>query len=275
MDRIIHILLLLLLCGCSKGYAPDPPQVVACPTPNLTIAALHDLYLDTAVEVHQPLVVTGLVTTSDRAGNFYHTLIIEQEGHALEIMAGMDGLHNLYPIGCRLYLKLDGLTLERNRGVLQAGPKAPDYDYTSVGYFYSRVHLDEHLFRGAMEEPYPAVPVLHIDELTPADCGRLVMISNLKYAPLQEDTEDASENGEESMRSPESETTEEGWSGYRRFEDEAGNALHTYTSSYALYATHPLPEGRVALRGIVQQIERGEHAGYILKLRDERDILRY
>ncbi len=251
----------LILCGiafatagCSKGYDPEPPADPAIPVPNITIARLHDLCRDRAVVVQEPLVLTGLVTTSDRAGNFYRTLCIEEEGAAVEIRLGTEESHNRYPIGYRLYLRLQGLCLERNRGILQVGPPAPASAGSAAAYFQSQALLDEYLFRGEAEEPLQG-RILEISELTPELCGTLVLIPGLRYRPAEETEE------------------EPRWEGYRRFEDETGATLHTYVSPYARFAERELPEGATALRGILQRTESGEYEGYILKLRDEKDCL--
>jgi len=263
--RFVRGAIRLILCGiafamtgCSKGYDPEPPAEPAIPIPNITIARLHDLCRGEAVVVREPLVVTGRVTTSDRAGNFYRTLCIEEEGAAVEIRLGTEESHNRYPIGYRLYLRLQGLCLERNRGILQAGPPAPASAGSAAAYFRSQALLDEYLFRGNAEEPLQG-RVLEIGALSPELCGTLVLIPGLRYRPEEETEEETEENPR--------------WEGYRRFEDETGAALHTYVSPYARFAEKRLSEGATALRGILQRIESGEYEGYILKLRDEKDCL--
>ena len=76
------------------------------------------------------------VTTSDRAGNFYRTLCIEQAGAALEVMVGLDHLHNDYPPGSRLMVRLRGLTLGLQYGVLQAGTRAEPGSGYATGSTY-------------------------------------------------------------------------------------------------------------------------------------------
>lgn len=239
--------------GCSKGYDPEPPAVPPQPAPTLTLEALHTLYNDEAVLIREPMVVTGLVTSSDEAENFYRSLIIEEEGAAIEIRAGVDGLHNRYPVGCRVYLALEGLCMERSRGVLQVGPPAAGSDFTAVGSFYSQALLDRFLFRGEREALYVRPTLWLIPELDEKLCGTLVLIPHLHYEPLE----------------PEPGV----WSGYRRFVDREGDVLYTYTSPYARFADRPLPDGETALRGILQYEEQGAYAGFVIKLRDENDNL--
>lgn len=273
MDRVVRILLCGLLCaaaGCSKGYDPEPPAAFDVPEPNITIARLHDLCPDEAVVVREPLAITGLVTTSDREGNFYRTLCIEQEGAAVELLTGTEESCNRYPVGCRLVLRLQGLCMERSRGVLQIGVPAASSAWRAADYFYSQALLDEYLFRKEPEAA-PSGRILAAGELTQELCGTLVLIPGLRYRPLPEEETDA--EAAEAAETGAEDAEEPCWEGYRRFEDDEGFALHTYVSSYARFAGRRVPTGRTALRGILQYVDSGEYAGYVLKLRDENDCL--
>lgn len=256
MNRIVHaalIGLLLSAAGCSKGYDPEPPQRPPVPVPTVTIAEFQKLCLDGATVIREPIVLTGIVTTSDRSGNFYRTLGIEQNRSAVEIRTGTENSHTRYPVGSRVCLRVQGLCVERQRGVLQIGPTASPSSAEAVGYFRAQSLLDCHLFCGEREEPLPTGTPRTPDELDTALCGTLVLLSGFRYEPEDEE--------------------EPCWEGYRRFVDDEGFAIHTYVSSYARFARQPIPAGRVALRGMLQRIDTGPHAGYIIKLRDETDCL--
>lgn len=256
MDRIKTTLAILwiLAAGCSGGYDPEPPAVRTPPAPTLSIGTLHALYRGELVTIGEEMVVAGRVTTSDRAGNFYRTLCIEQEGYGLEILVGGESLHSRYPLGSLLHLRLRGLTLAESRGVLQAGIKAPDYAYEELEYLSAQPRIDEHLFRAELQEE-PRARNFQIEELRIEQCGTLVVVAGLRHEPLG----DAGETLE----------------GYHRFVDRNGGVLHLYVSPYARFAAHPLPTGEAALRGILQHLSSGEHAGFVIKPRNEEDILSF
>lgn len=257
MDRIkIAILLVLItIAGCSKGYDPEPPVSVLPPRPTLTLERLHELYRSAVVTIKEPMVVRGRVTTSDRAGNFYRTLCIEEEGYALELLIGGDQLHSRYPIGIELVVNLEGLTLAQNRGVLQAGRRAADYQYGELAYLDAQPLIDRHLFRTTNPIEEPKARRVTIQELAPELCGSLLNISELRWEPQ-----------------PDEGSTLEG---YHCFRDRQGDSILLYVSTYARFAHQTIPEGEVTLHGILYHLSSGNYAGYHLKPRDESDISIY
>lgn len=245
----------MAMAGCSKGYDPEPPVSLLPPRPTLTLERLHALYRSEEVTINEEMVVRGRVTTSDRAGNFYRTLCIEEEGYALELLVGSDQLHSRYPLGSELVVNLRGLTLAQSRGVLQAGRRAADYQYGALEYLDAQALIDKHLFRTESPIEKPRARQLAISELKPELCGTLVCLTGLSWESQPDELP----------------TLE----GYHRFRDSSNDSLHLYVSSYARFANLPMPKGEVALRGILQHLSSGDHAGYLIKPRDEEDTFIY
>ncbi len=242
---------LLMLTGCRGEYKPLPPAAFDTLTANITLKDLRELHHGEVMQVGEPLIVTGSVTTNDAAGNFYRTLIIEQEGAALEIKVGLDALHTRYPEGVHLAINLQGLSIKKEFEVMQAGFYWGEYHYPTIDYLEAQAVVDQHIqrhSRGDLLTPTRYALFQLREEL----CGTLVRLEELHYAPLEEE--------------------EPIWEGYRRFVDARGRAIHLYTSPYARFAQESIPEGEIALCGILQYISQGEHAGYLLKPRDERDL---
>ena len=111
----------LLLTGCYDSRFGEPDDDGEGKPATETIAALRDRYAGTPFTVTGDIVVTGRVASCDRAENFYRTLCICDAEAGLEVMAGIDHLHNDFPIGSRVTLSLRGLAVAESRGVLQAG----------------------------------------------------------------------------------------------------------------------------------------------------------
>lgn len=239
--------------ACYDSRFGEPPREETEISATETIAGLKERFLGRPFQVTGDIRVEGRVTSSDRGGNFYRTLCIEKEGAALEIMAGIDQLHNEYPVGCLVTLQLEGLTVAERLGVLQVGNAPQPGSGYDTDYIGSQAALDRVLIRRSeqLEEPVPTT--LTIPELTVRRCGTLVRIEQLRYAPEEE--------------------KENAWSGYRRFVDAGGNTIRTYVREYADFASGKIPVEPVALVGILQYDDAGE-GRFLIKPRDEMDCIR-
>ena len=188
---ITALLLATLLSagGCYDSHFSEAAGGAAAGEGNTPLSELRARYTGRPTLVEEDIRVVGYVTTSDRAGNFYRTLYIEQAGAALEVMVGLDHLHNDYPPGSRLMVRLRGLTLGLQYGVLQAGTRAEPGSGYATGYLGSRPAADAAIVRldgGRSVEP----TLLHISELTGsllprrgADTIRLPMRRAARSAP--------------------------------------------------------------------------------------------
>lgn len=236
-------------CYDSRFPMPGPPHDP--PAATTTLAHLRTVYAGTPFTVTGEVVVRGVVTTDDRAGNFYRSFCIEDDGAALEVMAGEERLYLDYPAGSRVTVRLRGLTLGESRGVLQAGTAALPGSGYPTGYIASRPALDAVLFRDdGTPAPVRATPQTP-GRLSPALCGTLVRIEGLRYAP---DRPGPSSWGE----GPELKTAQE-------------EAVRIFVRRYADFADEAIPSGWLAVTGILQK----DGNGYLLKPRSRQDIAPY
>ena len=240
---------MLLATGCYDSGFGSPGTGDPSPAMNIPLTELQRLYVGKPVTIDNELIVAGRVTTSDRSGNFYRSLVIESEEGALEIMAGLDALHNDYPVGSLLTLRLKGLAIGRSYGIIQAGRLA-EAGSSRVGYIGSQAALDRCLYRGPEPLAAPEPRRLTLAELQLSHCGLLVRIEGLHYAPVG--------------------LEERCWAGYHRFADADGNALFTNVSDYADFADGEVPYGSCTLTGILQH-SSWEGGRYLIKLRDATD----
>ena len=243
----------ILLAGCYDTGFGHPEREVQETVVSQTIADLKNDYAGTPFTVTGNISVAGTVTSSDQAGNFYRTLCIQDLHAGMEIWTGIDQTHNEFPIGCRVTVRLEGLTVTCSRGVLQAGKAPHPGSGYEIDYIGSQAALGKVIVRNS-ETLQPLDPArMTIPELTPEHGGTLVRIDRLHYLP-----EDLSASD---------------WNGYKRFADERGNTIRTYVSPYADFSAEEVPAGTVSLTGILQCEESGADR-YILKLRDENDCSR-
>lgn len=258
MRHFILYGLLLMCVGCYDSSFDETSLPATAPTPTTTLAELHRILGGGSTHVESNWVVEGCVTANDQGGNFYHSILIEEAGAALELSVALEALHNDFPIGTSVVVQLEGLTVGRRFGILQAGVAPTTTGYYPTDPIRSKATLDQHLFRldAARIEPQPTL--LTISALKPSMAGRLIRIADLTLLP-EEEEEDFSARPT--------------WEGYHTFADEAGNTLRTYVNSYADFADQQLPAGPCTLTGILQYDDSGE-GHFIIKPRNEEDYTR-
>ena len=103
------VIALLALCGLSCGCrdrfdVPDTPA--DAPAANITIASLHAFLHAETVVVREELTVSGTVVSSDEAGNFYRTLVLDDGTGGAELRIAEYNLYTICPPGCRLTVSL-------------------------------------------------------------------------------------------------------------------------------------------------------------------------
>lgn len=266
MDRKETIILTVATLAVAMSFtacydsATTPCTEVSLPAANCTAATLRELYDGRTRLIDSDLRIVGRVTTSDSEGNFYKSMVVEDDSGAVEIMAGIIDLATVYPTGVELCINLCGCALGESRGVMQIGRDPASYSGYATDYFSSRVLLDKHITRGDNVSPIEAQHVV-ITDLRRDMCGRLVRIDQLQ------------------LRRP---TAVDGvvapsvWDGYTVFDDPSGDSVIVYTRSYADYADHAVPEGRVSLTGILQYGDiGGSRECYQLKMSHEADCQAY
>lgn len=240
-----------LACGCQERFdAPDTPA--GAPAANITIASLHALYRGEPVVVREPMVVGGTVVSSDEAGNFHRTLVLDDGTGGAELRIDEYNLHTIYPMGRCLTVSLQGCALSERNGVLQIGlPSEPHSPYPT-DYISSRVLRERIVHRTDLWREAAAIPCTAA-QLGAALCGRLVRIDGLRLRP-------------------DPATLTPTWEGYRLFEDTAGHAVAVCTSGYARFAGSEVPQQRCSLTGILEYGTAGSYGKrFILLMRDEND----
>ncbi len=251
LRTVVLLIATVTTTGCYDRMEVPVIEPSTLPAGNLTLRDLAARCSEIPLPITEEIVVCGVVTSSDAAGNFYHSIMLQQEGCGIEILAGLNDLYRIYPPGCSLAVRLRGLAISRRYGVVQIGTMPSGGEPYAVAEITSRALLDQHLVRGAVEA-LPEPIRCRIEELHPTLCGTLVQIESLT---VQTEEEVAT------------------WSGYRRFVDCTGQTIAVYTSRYARFADTSIPTAPLTLTGILQYGRAGTGDDiYILKLRDEEDF---
>ncbi|SDH26657.1 DUF5689 domain-containing protein [Myroides phaeus] len=117
----------LVLTGCAKNDDFSVPNI-SCTDPVATAnASIADIYSKATKDVVQlkeeGLIISGVVISSDKGGNFHQKLHIVDESTQLPaiISIGISGSNAQFPVGTKINLKMDGLYIHDNFGLLNIG----------------------------------------------------------------------------------------------------------------------------------------------------------
>lgn len=253
MKRFAAILMLLLLffSSCYDNHEGAQPTDLSerdnCDISQLLSRCQEGIYLVTT-----DMVCECRVTSSDREGNFYRSIVVEDGSGGAEIKLGIYNTASQYPVGLTIKLRLNGTAIMLENGVLQVGlPPLPHDD--SPREMAAKAVIEEHIVRTDSVEPVEPL-LCDIASLNASICGRFITIKNLHYTPAE---------GEEKS------TLE----GYSRFTDEDGNSISIFVSPYADFATNSVSTETVSVQGILylETVERNEKQ-FVIKPRFKDDI---
>lgn len=117
----------LILTGCAKNDDFSVPNI-SCTDPVVAAnASIADIYSKATKDVAQlneeGLIISGVVISSDKGGNFHQKLHIVDESTQLPaiISIGISGSNAQFPVGTKINLKMDGLYIHDNFGLLNIG----------------------------------------------------------------------------------------------------------------------------------------------------------
>ena len=129
-----------------------------------SIADLKALYKNGPVTIEQNIWIKGKVISSDKSGNIYNEMYIQDgksatDGAAITLKLGKSSLYNEYPIGSWVYVKCQHLTLGAYNGMLQLGMGADETatNEYETSYINLQAIIDAHVFRGFQDEPFAPV----------------------------------------------------------------------------------------------------------------------
>lgn len=183
IQNLIGLLLLSLFLGCVKDQDFSTP-IVDCNEPEIavtnTIQQVKDMYtFGGATTIDTDVVIEGYVVSSDKSGNIYKTISIQDKPQnptsAIKISIDETNLHTKYDVGRKIYIKLKGLAVGYSFGSIQIGQ--------AVGGKLARVSsfkIKNHLFRSC--EVAEIIPKkVSISELNEDLLEMLIEIENVQF----------------------------------------------------------------------------------------------
>lgn len=259
---------ILILAFCATLFsscANDDFAVpnIDCSEPNIitttTIKELADIATKTPVQLNGNDVVTGVVVSSDKGGNFYKELyLISDDSIAFRVPVNEANLHNYYNTGRRVFIDLKGLYIQKSNGILQIG----DLFNFNVGQISAQTYK-QHLTRACKVVPEKdLVHVVKLEDLKGNDkyVGKLITVEEIQFQAADVNTtyyDSKNVIGGQTNRS---------------LEDSKGNTLIFRTGSFAEYNGDIIPKNSGSITGVLTKFEAGDRVDYQFIARSRADI---
>lgn len=253
---VIFISTLFVSCGPMNEF--DLPESICKDnfSSNISYTDLKSLAANQTVQIHDDLIIEGIVVSSDQAGNFFNTIHIQNtfSDHAqgLQIELELRDSYLLYPPGTKIYIRLKGLYLGQSKGVYKLGGAFTSFGSTVVGRLPT-LAINDHIFISCEAITPPIANELTIESLKDLHLSTFIVLINLEFA-----NNDLSL----SFAEPEVETV-------RMLEDCAGRTIALINSGYSDFQSMLLPEANGSIKGVV--VKDGNNLA--LKIRDTNDLL--
>ena len=115
-------LLIPVACVDLDFDEPPPGGEPVDITANATIQQLKAWFVPGEfTDITDDLIIRGIVIADDASGNYYKTIVIQDETAGIEVKLNSVGLANDYPIGREIFIRCRGLVISDYNGLIQLG----------------------------------------------------------------------------------------------------------------------------------------------------------
>ncbi len=257
MRIILVIICTLLLLSCVDDSNFSVPKTSCSENlgVNTTIAEVKKLYVDEVLQIQEDLIIEGYIISSDRTGNFFSTLHIqetkEQPTEGIQLEVDLRDSHLLYPVGSKVYIKLKGLYIGKSKAVFKIGGVFSTFGNLIIGRLPA-LKVPEHIFISCNEASTIEPNMITIEALDDSMLNTLVQLQDLEFV-------------EEELELPFAvfkEATE------RTLVDCLGNKITLLNSGFSDFQDQILPNGNGSVTGVLSK----KNNDYQLMIRDLNDI---
>ena len=209
------------------------------------------------VNENSPTFIEGYVISSDATGNFYNKLIVQDKPDnptaGIEILINKSALSDLFTIGQKIYIKLDGLSVSYDDGQSEVNPINLAPGKYSLGFLEGdragkipATAIKNHLFRTATIATIVPQKIT-IETITDATINTFVQLENAQF--------DISEIGKTFAGEKYDE-----YDGFRYvFECGSEHELRLQTSTFSSFKSTLIPDGQGKIDFILSKDFAGAH----------------
>ncbi len=204
----------------------------------VSVAYLKRLYNGAPVRVTDEWSIAGAVVSDDRRGNFYKTLVVNDDTGGIELRLDVEEIFKHYRMHSRVTVRCNGLWLGSYGGTLQLGAE-PFGDYQTRPL--AEADIAGHLTVDGEHYGEVQPRVRTFGELTAGDVSTFVAFEGVRFVEQERgmswaDTADDVETDTD-----------------RHLVDARGDTLVVRTSRHATFASRLLPEGVGRIEGVLSR----------------------
>jgi hypothetical protein len=268
MKNVLILLVLVCICQACTHRPYDLPINTSQIDPDIIITHsiraildkngpyIYNLGGDTIqFPKHEDIIISGIVIANDYSGNFYKRIIIADSTAAIAININAYNLHNMYPVGRRLFIKLAGLCLGYDGGTPVLGyAVSPTMAIEAIPA--SIMHTC--ILKGSIGHSVMPIPV-SIGDLKSNSHQYLNQLITLKDVEFK--------NTGIPYAQPNSTTN-------RDLQDCNGNTIALRTSNYVDFAHSKIPDGNGSITAIysIYTSPTSGQVSHQLVIRDTNDV---
>ncbi len=222
---------------------------------NISFAGLDSLVGDEVLPIHEDLFLEGYIISSDKAGNFFGVLHIQNAPvnptSGLQLEIDYRESHLVFPEGSRVLVKLKNLYAGKSGATLKLGGALTSFGNLSVGRLPG-LKVGEHIVLTCDDDDLLQPTMVTIAQLDTLPTPTLVKLDSLEFVE---------EELGNTFALPEEETK-------RRLKDCLENEIALLNSGYSDFQVEEIPEGNGSITAVA--LKEGKET--VLAIRDIDDI---
>ena len=192
MTAVLVLTSVIAISSCKKDFdnppGPADPALVA----NTSIKDLKALHTSAGAYdvITSDIIISGVVVANDKSGNLYKQLYIQDATGGLQILLDAASLYGTYPVGRKIFIKCNGLTISDYNKTMELGVKAIVSGSPSVEGIPANL-ISKYVVGGSLNNPVVPIVVTLADlggsgstNMQDKYIGSLIQLDNYRFADV-------------------------------------------------------------------------------------------
>jgi DNA/RNA endonuclease YhcR with UshA esterase domain len=177
-------MVILLFTGCVDHEFDEPPQNGEDPalTANATVQDLRDKFTSGKfTRITEDWIVEAIVVADDESGNYYKTLVVQDETGGIDVKINANSLFQTFWAGRKVFIKAKGLVVSDYNELIQLGGSVGFEDGDSTLYSIEEWLIDDHIIPGTWNNDVNP-PTLSLNEVDKTYMSQLVRFEDVQFS---------------------------------------------------------------------------------------------